>query len=108
MTLIGFTGRDAKTAATQTGKRSNSLLFSHHETVSTRLEWKEKTYWHDCVVYGGYAPFAAKLNKGAHIVIEGELTCREYNPTIETVTGAVNVSWPVTAGVQKRAFLPYP
>jgi single-stranded DNA-binding protein len=52
--------------------------------VSCKLEnmlaIKVQTYWHDCVVYGGYAPFAAKLNKGTHIVIEGELTYREYNP----------------------------
>ena len=29
-------------------------------------------------------------------MIEGELTYREYNRTIETETGSVNVAWPVT------------
>jgi hypothetical protein len=29
-------------------------------------------------------------------MIEGELTYREYNRTIETESGAINVSWPVT------------
>jgi single-stranded DNA-binding protein len=49
-----------------------------------------------CVVYGGYASFAAKLSKGTHIVIEGDLTHREYNRMIETASGAINVSWPIT------------
>jgi single-stranded DNA-binding protein len=43
-----------------------------------------------------YAPFAAKLRKGAHIVIEGELTYREFSRTIETDSGPVKVQWPVT------------
>jgi single-strand DNA-binding protein len=76
------------------GKEVTRFSLATTKRYQQDSEWKEKTYWHDCVVYGGYAPFAAKLNKGAHIVIEGELTYREYNRTIET--GAVNVSWPVT------------
>jgi single-stranded DNA-binding protein len=50
--------------------------------------------WHDCVLYGGNAN--SKLTKGAHVVIEGELTYREYNRTIETENGTVTVPWPVT------------
>jgi single-strand DNA-binding protein len=96
ITLIGFTGQDAKPAATQTGKEVTRFSLATTKRYQQDSEWREKTYWHDCVVYGGYAPFAAKLNKGTHIVIEGELTYREYNRTIETETGAVNVSWPVT------------
>jgi hypothetical protein len=30
VTLIGFTGQDAKAAATQAGKRSNPLLAGNH------------------------------------------------------------------------------
>jgi single-strand DNA-binding protein len=96
ITLIGFTGQDAKAAATQTGKEVTRFSLATTKRYQQGSEWREKTYWHDCVVYGGYAPFAAKLPKGTHLVIEGELTYREYNRTIETETGAVNVSWPVT------------
>jgi single-strand DNA-binding protein len=93
ITPIGFTGQDAKAAATQTEREVTRFSMKRYQQDS---EWKEKTYWHDCVVYGGYAPFAAKLSKGTHIVIEGELTYREYNRAIETESGAVNVAWPVT------------
>jgi single-strand DNA-binding protein len=96
ITLIGFTGQDAKPAATQTGKEITRFALATTKRYQQDAEWKEKTYWHDCVVYGGYAPFAAKLLKGTHIAIEGELTYREYNRTIETETAAVNVAWPVT------------
>lgn len=96
MTLIGFTGQDAKTASTQTGKEVTGFSLATTKRYQQDAEWKEKTHWHDCVVYGGYAPFAAKLTKGTHVVIEGELTYREYNRTIETESGAINVLWPVT------------
>ncbi|HEY1948051.1 MAG TPA: single-stranded DNA-binding protein [Bryobacteraceae bacterium] len=96
ITLIGFTGQNAKATATQTGREVTRFSMATTKRYRQESEWKEKTYWHDCVVYGGYAPFAAKLNKGTHIVIEGELTYREYNRTVKTESGVVNVSWPVT------------
>jgi single-strand DNA-binding protein len=96
VTLIGFTGQDAKAGTTQAGKEVTRLSLPTTRRYQQDSQWKEKTYWHDCVVYGGYAPFAAKLRKGTHVVIEGELTYREYNRTIETEFGAINVSWPVT------------
>ena len=96
ITLIGFTGQDAKAAATQTGKEVTRFSLATTKRYQQDAEWKEKTYWHDCVVYSGYAPFAAKLKKGTQVVIEGELTYREYNRTIETDSGAINVLWAVT------------
>lgn len=51
---------------------------------------------HDCVLYGGNGSSKVKLVKGAHVVIEGELTYREYSRTIETENGSVNIPWPVT------------
>jgi single-strand DNA-binding protein len=96
VTLIGFTGKDAKAATTQTGKEVTRFSLATTKRYQHDAEWREKTYWHDCVVYGNHAPFAAKLKKGTQVVIEGELTYREYNRTIETESGAFNVSWPVT------------
>jgi single-strand DNA-binding protein len=59
-------------------------------------EWKEKTQWHDCVLYGSLAQSAATLSKGTHVLVEGELTYREFDRTIETETGSVKVQWPIT------------
>jgi hypothetical protein len=64
ITLIGFAGQDAKAAATQTGREVTRFSLATTKRYQQDSEWKEKTYWHDFVVYGGYAPFAAKLSKG--------------------------------------------
>jgi single-strand DNA-binding protein len=96
VTLIGFTGQEPKTFSTQTGKEITRLSVATTRRYQQDSEWKEKTQWHDCVIYGGAAQYAANLAKGAHVLIEGELSYREYNRTIESETGSVNVPWPVT------------
>jgi single-strand DNA-binding protein len=95
VTLIGFTGQDPKTSATQSGKEITRLSVATTRRYQQDSEWKEKTQWHDCVLYGGPAQYAANLPKGTHVLIEGELTYREYNRTIETESASVNVQWPV-------------
>jgi hypothetical protein len=37
------------------------------------------TEWHRCVVFGKLSEFAKTLTKGAHIRVEGELRCYEYD-----------------------------
>ena len=83
-TLIGFTGQEPKTFTTQSGKEITRLSVATTRRYQQDSEWKEKTQWHDCVVYGGVAQYAANLPKGTHVFIEGELTYREYNRTIES------------------------
>jgi single-strand DNA-binding protein len=95
VTLIGFTGQEARTFATQSGKEMTRLSVAMSRRYQQDSEWKEKTQWHDCVLYGGSAQDAANLPKGTHVLIEGELTYREYNRTIETESASVNVQWPV-------------
>jgi len=56
---------------------------------------EEKTQWQNCVLYGGPAQYSANLAKGTHVLIEGELTYREYNRTIETESASVNAQWPL-------------
>jgi single-strand DNA-binding protein len=94
-TLIGFTGQEPKTFATQSGKEINRLSVATTRRYQQDSEWKQKTQWHDCVVYGRAARYATNLPKGTHVFIEGELTYREYNRTIESESGPVNVQWPV-------------
>lgn len=96
VTLIGFTGQEAKTFSTQAGKEITRLSVATTRRYQQDSEWKEKSQWHDCVVHGGAAQYAASLTKGTHVLIEGELTYREYNRTIESETRSVNVPWPIT------------
>jgi single-strand DNA-binding protein len=103
VTLIGFTGQDAKASATQTGKKVTRFSLATTRRYQQDSAWKEKTQWHDCVAYGGYAPYAAKLGKGTHLVLEGELTYREYNRTTETDTGFVTVPWRVRKSLSALA-----
>jgi single-strand DNA-binding protein len=94
-TLIGFTGQEPKTFATPSGKEITRLSVATTRRYEHNSEWKEKTQWHDCVVYGTVGQYAANLAKGTHVLIEGELSYREYNRTIESESGPVNVQWPV-------------
>lgn len=48
------------------------------------------------MVYGKAAAYAGKLGKGDHVLVEGELTYREYNRTVETESGPIQLSWPIT------------
>src|SRR3954470_24807040 len=94
--LIGFTGQQPKTLATRTGKELTRLSVATTRRYQQDSEWKEKTQWHDCVLYGAGAQYGANLFKGTHVLIEGELIYRDYNRTIESGTGPINVPWPVT------------
>jgi single-strand DNA-binding protein len=96
VTLVGFTGRDAKTA-TPGGKNITRLSVATTKRYKdAQDQWQEKTQWHSCVAYAGTADVCAKIQTGTHVFIEGELTYREYERTIETDNGPVKVQWPVT------------
>jgi hypothetical protein len=70
--------------------------------------WQEKTQWHTCICYGTTADYAAKIQTGAHVFIDGELVHREYERTIETDSGPVKVPWPVTELRVKQKYLSPP
>jgi single-strand DNA-binding protein len=95
-TLIGFTGQDPRTSATQAGREITRLSVATTRRYQQDSEWNEKTQWHHCVLYGKTAQFAATLSKGVHVLIEGELTYREYTRTLETESGSIQVQWPIT------------
>ena len=59
--------------------------FFLRESISTNDSWKNgkgeyvsRTEWHRCTAWGKLGEFAGKLEKGAHVQIEGELRYREY------------------------------
>jgi single-strand DNA-binding protein len=77
--LAGFLGKDA---TIHTGKNGNFTILD----LATNESYKDKesdkyitkTEWHTLIVFGGRGEFAAKLKKGAHILIEGKLQHNEY------------------------------
>jgi single-strand DNA-binding protein len=97
VTLAGFAGKDAQTSSTQHGKSMTKLSVATTKRFrDPQGTWQEKTYWHSCVAYGFTAEKAADVESGDYVFIEGELTYREYDRTVETESGPVKVPWPVT------------
>ena len=80
ITLIGFTGSDAEVRHTQAGKPvTNFSLATNRRWKDANGKYQSNTQWHRCVVYGPLAEYAAKLGKGSHLMVEGELRTREYD-----------------------------
>lgn len=97
VTLAGFTGKDARTSATTNGRNMTKLSVATSKRYKdANGAWQEKTQWHTCVCYGATADYAARIQTGSHVFLEGELVHREYERTIETDNGPVKVLWPVT------------
>lgn len=77
--LAGFLGKDA---TVHSGNNGNFTILE----LATKSSYKDKdfeeyisrTEWHKLIVFGGRAEFAAKLKKGDHILVEGELQHTEY------------------------------
>ena len=83
VTLIGFVGQQAETRTTTTG--SAYTRFS----LATSVSWKEKgaseyntrVEWHRILCWNRLAEWAAALQKGAYVEVEGELRYREFTPS---------------------------
>jgi len=80
ISLIGFVGNDVQLKSTKNGTPVAVL------SVATKSNWKNskgeydsRTEWHRVTAWSKLAEFAGKLEKGAHVQIEGELRYREYN-----------------------------
>jgi single-strand DNA-binding protein len=64
----------------QSGKTMTRLsLATSKRRKDAAGEWQEKTQWHDCVAYGPTGDYAAKVLKGAHVMVEGELVHRDMS-----------------------------
>ena len=81
ISLIGFVGNAVQLKSTKNGTPVAVL------SVATESSWKNgkgkgeydsRTEWHRCNAGGKLAEFAGKLEKGAHVQIEGELRYGEY------------------------------
>jgi single-strand DNA-binding protein len=89
LTIIGFIGKNAETKQLPNG--TPVTKFSVATTRSwkdDKGEWNDKTQWHTVVAYGNsFAQLAFRLSKGAHVFVQGELTTREYDRTIQVPSG---------------------
>src|SRR5580704_1104893 len=79
ISLIGFVGNDTQLKSTKNGTPVVVL------SVATKSSWKNskgeydsRTEWHRVTAWGKLAEFADKLEKGAHVQIEGELRYRAF------------------------------
>ena len=77
--LAGFLGKDA---SIHSGKNGSFTILE----LATNESYKDKesdkyitrTEWHKLIVFGGRGEYAAKLKKGDHLLVEGELRHTEY------------------------------
>jgi single-strand DNA-binding protein len=82
ITLIGFLGQDAEGRSTANGNAYTRF------SLATSVSWKEppsneyktRTEWHRVICWNKLAEWAASLQKGAYVEVEGELRYREYTP----------------------------
>ena len=80
ISLIGFAGKDAEARTTNNQKPYTVL------SVATQSSYKDKntgdyvnrTEWHRVIVWGKLGEFARKIQKGAHVAVDGELVSREF------------------------------
>ena len=95
--LIGFLGSDPEARFTSNGVALTSF------SLATKSSWRNeagsyesRTEWHRIVAWGKLAESAAKLSKGAHIEVEGELRHRTYPKEVVVGQKAVTVDIPVS------------
>jgi single-strand DNA-binding protein len=97
VTLCGNIGKDVHSSPTQNGRNMTRFSVATSKRYKdANGDWQEKTEWHRCVCYRPTADYAAKLQTGSHVFIEGELIHRDYERTIDTESGPVKVPWPNT------------
>jgi single-stranded DNA-binding protein len=99
ISLIGFTGADAKTSPN--GPTTLSLATNASWTDDTTKERKTRTEWHLLVVWNDLGKWAATLPKGTPLFVEGELIYEEYSKTVETKAGTKKVETQVPTRVAK-------
>src|SRR5215813_6310516 len=78
--LMGFLGGDAVVRTSKNNKQFTTLSLATKESRKDKEtgKYNERTEWHNLIVFGKLGEFAAKLKKGAHIQIEGQIQHSEY------------------------------
>jgi len=78
--LMGFLGGDAVIRTGKNDKQFTTLSLATKESRKDKEtgKYNDHTEWHNLIVFGKLGEFAAKLKKGAHIQIEGQIQHSEY------------------------------
>lgn len=80
VTLIGRLGKDPEVRYTRSQTPFARFSLATSETFTTNGEKREKTEWHNIVVWGKQAEIAGRfLHKGKQIYLEGRIEYREYD-----------------------------
>ncbi len=80
VTLIGRLGKDPEVRYTRSQTPFARFSLATSETFTTNGEKREKTEWHNIVVWGKQAEIAGRyLRKGKQIYLEGRIEYREYD-----------------------------
>ena len=89
LTIIGYLGKNAETKQLPNGTPVTKFsVATTRSWKNDKGEWTDKTQWHTVVAYGrGFAQVVPRLTKGAHVFVQGELTTREYDRTIQVPSG---------------------
>jgi len=79
VTLIGNLGKDPELRYTQSQTPFAKFSIATTEKFTSNGEQKEKTEWHNIVVWGKQAEIAQRyLRKGRQVYIEGRIEYREF------------------------------
>ena len=80
ISLIGFAGKDAETRTTNNQKPYTVLSIATQSSYKDKGtgEYINRTEWHRVIVWGKLGEFAQKIQKGAHLAVDGELVSREF------------------------------
>ena len=80
ISLIGFAGKDAEPRTTNNQKPYTVLSLATQSSYKDKGtgEYINRTEWHRVIVWGKLGEFAQKIQKGAHLAIDGEMVSREF------------------------------
>ena len=99
ITLVGYTGGDAKSSPN--GPTTLTLATNTTWIDKQSNERRTRTEWHQLVVWNGLGRWAASLQKGTPLLVEGELIYEQYDRKAETAVGKKTVEVEVPTRVAK-------
>jgi single-strand DNA-binding protein len=76
--LMGHAGQDAEKKYLSSGVLTTKFSLATTEKFKQNDEWKEKTDWHNIVIFGDKAEYASKVRKGDLVLIEGKISQRSW------------------------------
>jgi single stranded DNA-binding protein len=89
LTIIGFVGKNAEAKYLANGTPVVKFSVATKKSwKDDQGEWQDRTQWHNVIAYGkGFEHIAERLVKGSLVLVQGELSTREYDRTIQVTVG---------------------